>query len=628
MNGVPLVQVRYNKQYEDGMIHKRTKMTMLAALQYPLERERYLNIGMMMQYITVPRWIYAVKDLVQRFAGTEVIEKRSSRRISTRILEDTDTTHLGMDMDMLSSSLTQGWFHVLVGSVSIGFMLLLSGLAVYSNYRMTDVVLSLVVTSQGIYVLLFAMEILIVVYTTGTFALSRDAWQHMDVVLFFLVVAEFVLISLVTPSLTEKVYALYLQVSFIVLLLIRSFKALQKRAVLFVWLWDLLDSVLNHKLFYAYDLSCAYITAEDEAIDKVVRFVQSSNLATKIKGSCSKNKLQTLKNVMDIQQKYPNIEVATKTRQCARRCLNKALDALHELHDGGLLDDKQFTMLLEDMTWRIHAVDGMPTNISVGHPALSIMQSIPWLPRNVVQTLLEKAAFSAQLAARAQVSGKGYDNYCNVEGRLENADSNQHFHNEGDFKDYLVSPSALGVIGFLTDTVSVCHAVCETDVELCSIPMEVMQRIVERHPDAPTVIYRMWFSVAVRISLGLLMNDKRYLDWSFDRLKRFLENGIMPNLQYAIEFALDDAVQDVILIQGTVSSVDGEETYTGPVSLPVSLRNMTLPGSPEDRPRPIVLITTPMRYHMPAELDWYHQQLHSYDYISRPKASADVFMRW
>ncbi|KAM7298902.1 uncharacterized protein ISCGN_019469 [Ixodes scapularis] len=750
-NILRLQKVRYNKQYEDGMIHKRTKMTMLAALQYPLERE-------------------------------------SSRRISTRILEDTDTTHLGMDMDMLSSSLTQGWFHVLVGSVSIGFMLLLSGLAVYSNYRMTDVVLSLVVTSQGIYVLLFAMEILIVVYTTGTFALSRDAWQHMDVVLFFLVVAEFVLISLVTPSLTEKVYALYLQVSFIVLLLIRSFKALQKRAVLFVWLWDLLDSVLNHKLFYAYDLSCAYITAEDEAIDKVVRFVQSSNLATKIKGSCSKNKLQTLKNVMDIQQKYPNIEVATKTRQCARRCLNKALDALHELHDGGLLDDKQFTMLLEDMTWRIHAVDGMPTNISVGHPALSIMQSIPWLPRNVVQTLLEVRCFPRHLSERGvlvfaghqhecisiiisgivkvsgkgydnycnvegrlenadsnqhfhnegdfkdylvspsalgvigfltdtvsvchavcetdvelcsipmevmqriverhpdaptviyrmwfsvavrislgllmndkrylafhdshrkggvlvfaghqhecisiiisgivKVSGKGYDNYCNVEGRLENADSNQHFHNEGDFKDYLVSPSALGVIGFLTDTVSVCHAVCETDVELCSIPMEVMQRIVERHPDAPTVIYRMWFSVAVRISLGLLMNDKRYLDWSFDRLKRFLENGIMPNLQYAIEFALDDAVQDVILIQGTVSSVDGEETYAGPASLPVSLRNMTLPGSPEDRPRPIVLITTPMRYHMPAELDWYHQQLHSYDYISRPKASADVFMRW
>ncbi|KAG0426557.1 hypothetical protein HPB47_026337 [Ixodes persulcatus] len=102
----------------------------------------------------------------------------------------------------------------------------------------------------------------------------------------------------------------------------------------------------------------------------------------------------------------------------------------------------------------------------------------------------------------------------------------------------------------------------------------------------------------------------------------------MPNLQYAIEFALDDAVQDVILIQGTACSVDGEEMYTGPTYLPVSLRNMALPGSPEVRPRPVVLITTPMRYHMPAELDWYHQQLHSYDYISRPRASADEFMRW
>ncbi|KAH9366810.1 hypothetical protein HPB48_022097 [Haemaphysalis longicornis] len=57
--------------------------------------------------------------------------------------------------------------------------------------------------------------------------------------------------------------------------------------------------------------------------------------------------LQTLKNVIDIQQKYPNIEVATKTRQAARKTLNKALDALHELHDGGLLDDKQFAMLYE-----------------------------------------------------------------------------------------------------------------------------------------------------------------------------------------------------------------------------------------------------------------------------------------
>ncbi|CAN7940286.1 unnamed protein product, partial [Ixodes hexagonus] len=467
------------------------------------------------------------KDIVQQFAGNEVIEKRSSRRISTRNFESTDTTHMGMDV--LSTSLAQGWFHVLVGCVSIGFLQLLCGLALFSNYRITEVVLSLVVTSQGIYVLLFAMEILVVVYTTGTFEVRRDAWRKIDLILFFLVVAEFVLISLVTPSLTEKSYALYLQSSFILLLVCRSFKALQKRAVLFVWLWDLLDSVLNYKLFFAYDVSSAYITAEDEAIAKVIRFVQTPFLAAKIRDSCGKNKLQTLKNVMDIQQKYPSIEVATKTRQCARKCLNKALDALHELHDGGLLDDKQFAILLEDMTWMIHSVDGMPTNINVGNPGLCIMYSVPWLPHEAVQNLLtsfhathrkggvlvfrghDHDKISIIISGIVKVSGKGCQDVCDTDGRLKNADSNQHFFGEGSFKDYLVSPEVLGLVGFLTGSPSVCHAVCETDVELCSIPMAVMQNIVERHEECPTVIYRMWFSVAVRISLGLLMNDVRYL---------------------------------------------------------------------------------------------------------------------
>ncbi|KAL1429430.1 hypothetical protein MTO96_002477 [Rhipicephalus appendiculatus] len=187
-----------------------------------------------------------------------------------------------------------------------------------------------------------------------------------------------------------------------------------------------------------------------------------------------------------------------------------------------------------------------------------------------------------------------------MEGRLQNADSNQYFFSEGDFKDYLVSPDCIGLIGFLSALPSMCQAVCETDVELCSIPMEVMERITEQHPDPPTVIYRMWFSVAVRVALGVLINHKRYQDWTHDKLKQFLEGGIMPNLYYAIEFSLDEAVQDVILIQG---------------------------GSPNSRPRPVMLITTLMRYHLPPELDWYHQPLRHYDYMPRTKTD-DEYAHW
>lgn len=50
--------------------------------------------------------------------------------------------------------------------------------------------------------------------------------------------------------------------------------------------------------------------------------------------------------------------------------------------------------------------------------------------------------------------------------RLENADSNLYYFTEGDFKDYLTSPEAIGIIGFLTGGDSVTEAICETDVEV------------------------------------------------------------------------------------------------------------------------------------------------------------------
>ncbi|KAL1422572.1 hypothetical protein MTO96_021980 [Rhipicephalus appendiculatus] len=113
-------------------------------------------------------------------------------------------------------------------------------------------------------------------------------------------------------------------------------------------------------------------------------------------------------------------------------------------------------------------------------------------------------------------------------------------------------------------------------------------------------------------------------EWTHDKLKRFLENGIMPNLYYAIDFTLDEAVLDVILIQGVVKCPKTMEIYTGPTYIPNCVREMTLPGSPSGRARPIMLITTVMRYHLPSDLDWFHQPLTHYDYKKQRACSLAV----
>ncbi|KAM7298546.1 sodium/hydrogen exchanger 10-like [Ixodes scapularis] len=157
---------------------------------------------------------------------------------------------------------------------------------------------------------------------------------------------------------------------------------------------------------------------------------------------------------------------------------------------------------------------------------------------------------------------------------------------------------------------------------MCSIPMDELTSLVERHPEPPNLVYRMWFSVAIRIGLAVLVNQKRYQEWTHDKLKRFLENGIMPNLYYAIDFALDDAVRDVILIQGIVQCAKTQEIFTGPAYIPSTVRDMFLPGNPLERARPVMLITTTMRYHLPSDLDWFHQSLTHYDYSRKPRSTT------
>ncbi|KAH8026715.1 hypothetical protein HPB51_024214 [Rhipicephalus microplus] len=378
--------------------------------------------------------------------------------------------------------LKEGWYHVLVGFVSLGFVLLLSGLALFMFSKGTEaaqheLLLSVVTSVQGIYVLLYSLEMVLLVHNVGMLHVGKDVWKQLDVIMYFLVVAEFVLISMasVQSERPGNVYPIILQGSFITLVSCRIVKTLQKRVVLFVWIWDLLD-------WYP----------QPEAVLR-------PQLATTDTREQRLNKLQTLKNVVDIQQRYPNIEVATKTRQAARRILNKALDGLKELHEGGLLDDKQFGLLFGNLSWMIQRADGMPTNVVVGNAAFNTMLSVPWLTHDVVPRLLQ--SFYQYLregellveknsmhdcvfiicSGIVRVSGCNEEPWVNPV-HLANSDSTHFYFCEGAFQDYLVAPDTLGLLGFLTVMPSVCQCVCETDVEMCCIPMEEMTLLVEQNP--------------------------------------------------------------------------------------------------------------------------------------------------
>lgn len=68
----------------------------------------------------------------------------------------------------------------------------------------------------------------------GMFRMGRDVWRQLDLIIFVLVVSEFVLTSFVSISMDEKQnkwYAIFLQCSFILLVACRTVKTLLVYAV-------------------------------------------------------------------------------------------------------------------------------------------------------------------------------------------------------------------------------------------------------------------------------------------------------------------------------------------------------------------------------------------------------------
>ncbi|XP_037579912.2 uncharacterized protein LOC119462680 [Dermacentor silvarum] len=404
----------------------------------------------------------------------------------------------------------------------MGIVLTLCGLTVASHYDLTDFTKAAIIVVQGLAVSLHVFEMLMMSQDIGergtdrrspepapaaaTASTLKDSPSRMtqlvynqsDLIMLITLVLESLGFIIVSQKVVSKAYILLIQWSFALLVACRTIKTLQKRLpqVLLELVWDLIDNMRTKKIFSAYDIGWAFISAEDETIAKTNTFCKNTELANNIRDSCRRNKLQMLLKMMDIQHKCPDVKVATTASKVVRRALRKAYDDLGDLHECLKIDDMQFQALKQELVRMLQSEDRMPTNFIVGHTVHCVLLSITWLPWEEVINI-HKVYGTANRAR-------------DHEGRLQNADTNEYFFGQGPFVDYLLPTECIGMIGFLTDQPSVCEAVCETDVDVVKLPMTVLEEMNEQNPDPPTVIYRMWFTVAVRIALGVLIKHKGY----------------------------------------------------------------------------------------------------------------------
>ena len=79
-----------------------------------------------------------------------------------------------------------------------------------------------------------------------------------------------------------------------------------------------------------------------------------------------------------LQKLHPGVAVSVKTRHAARQILNKQMEKLHLLRNGGILDDEEATKLEIRIETCIKKMHSIPTYIDPPPPE-EILKNLSWI---------------------------------------------------------------------------------------------------------------------------------------------------------------------------------------------------------------------------------------------------------
>lgn len=643
-NIMRIQMLSFSKQYREGMIHRKTHTKLAAIMQHPVERGVCLDVNIMRSSVRPPAYLHTLKRILNKLLpageGRTIATDMESLGNTPRVSPASPARQRRERRRRLFNKMATSPLFLLCSSLTAAaFLFALQGTVVLDEYVPQDTSETVSLSLEGFYFIIFTVELWVQMQAHGLYWMWTVPFVRLDGVLYVLYCVEYIF-AVITDWLGHRrnLFTGFTATFLSAIFFVRFARLFQQWKEISQEVLRLLDRTLDCQLFLLYDLGWAYIKAEEEIMSRAGRFAGGPTLAGTIRNHAAADKLAILREVTALQQKYPYLEAATKSRQAARRILNDVRTGLQDLKEGGLIDHPQYGLINKNLTKMATDVAEMPRGVTSDSSLRSLLIRVPWIPKRnlpyfcqrcpvvhyekgiviIEKNLLPKEVY---ILCSGVVRIEGHADEFRVRDMIANSDSTHYYSGSGLFTDYMTVPSTIGLLGFLNKSPSVCEVSCETDVDLCRISFEVLHEVSEASYEPPGIVYRMWQCVAVRIGLNLLVQHRRYIDWTHDHIKHFLESGVMPDLLHASHFSVDPSVVDVLLIQGHLCDDKGKRCFQGPAYVPEYMREVVLLGTIGVRARPVILMTTATNILLPPLYDWYSKlhQFSRYDISSRDR---------
>ncbi|XP_071477800.1 sperm-specific sodium:proton exchanger-like [Diadema antillarum] len=390
--------------------------------------------------------------------------------------------------------------------------------------------------------------------------------------------------------------------------LMRGLRMLRLTKVMIPRLIGVVNGRINRQLSLGYDVGKGFIIGEEEVSKLIDHMVDNKKILRELKHISDTGRLQVIKELGLLQRDHPGIAVSVKTRQAIRTILNHSRETIHELQGAGLLDEMEAHKLEKMVEVKMKRLMNAPSSIPPPPPE-NLLKNVSWLSGDTKLINFIKARASllhydyGDVIVREGDPSDGLflivSGLVKLFGRsafLDHDNPRSSFSNEDDdqpFEDYLTVGNVIGEMGVLTNKPRNATVICETTVQVYFITAEDMQVAIDTFTLHPSLEYRLWRVVAIRIATPLIMAQMTYQGWTQEKVKLHLERGYLadlPEMRYS--FNIDATMEDLILVNGNAINAHTREEIKGPCIIPRSVHKLNFQLDAEAEPRLFVVRTS------------------------------------
>nr|8PCZ_A Chain A, Sperm-specific sodium proton exchanger [Strongylocentrotus purpuratus]8PCZ_B Chain B, Sperm-specific sodium proton exchanger [Strongylocentrotus purpuratus]8PD3_A Chain A, Sperm-specific sodium proton exchanger [Strongylocentrotus purpuratus]8PD5_A Chain A, Sperm-specific sodium proton exchanger [Strongylocentrotus purpuratus]8PD7_A Chain A, Sperm-specific sodium proton exchanger [Strongylocentrotus purpuratus]8PD8_A Chain A, Sperm-specific sodium proton exchanger [Strongylocentrot len=455
--------------------------------------------------------------------------------------------------------------------------------------------------SNYVFFVIYAIEAIVKILGLGRHYIVSH-WNKFDafilvVALVDIIIAETLLKGSITINLSSiKVVKLFR--------LLRGLRMLRLTKALIPKLILVVNGKINNQLSLGYDVGKGYIIGEEEVGKIIDRMVDNKKILRELKHISETGRLQVVKELGLLQREHPGIAVSVKTRQAIRTILNHSRETIHELQGAGLLDEMEAHKLELTVEIKMKRLMNAPSSIPPPPPE-NLLKNVSWLAGDMKLIDFIKARASLLHFDYGEVIVREGDEsdglFLIVSGLVKLYGKSAFLDHDNPpvtagseenevFEDYLTVGNVIGEMGVLTKKPRNATVTCETTVQVYFITAEDMNIAIDTFTLYPSLEYRLWRVVAIRIATPLIMEQMAFQGWTQEKVKLHLERGYLVDLAEShFQFNIDATLEDVILINGTAYNAHTREEIRSPCLISRTVHKLTFQYTATEEPRLFVV---------------------------------------